>query len=392
MASLKVFDGPFMRQYFNIRTYLVLFALVIAALALFYFTHIVKEMEKEERMRVELVVEAIETLGNEQGTPVGANVTYITKVIDNNKSIPLIVADEGEQILSYVNIDEEKIAARPNYLENKKAQFKERGNVIGLQTGNVKQIVFYGDSNILADLRYYPFILIVIIFVFVIILSVVISNIQRNLQHQLWVGMSKETAHQLGTPLTSIVGWIEMLKENPENRPWLEEMDKDVTRLQLIADRFSKIGSAPKLEDEDLIPLLEEMADYMQKRSPIKVNIHFKSNVSNAHILLSAPLFNWVIENLIRNALDAMEGKGEINISLTDEDRRVIIDVCDTGKGIPKSQRKKVFTPGYSTKKRGWGLGLSLAKRIITEFHEGELFVKHSEVNKGTTFRIILRR
>lgn len=392
MASLKVFDGPFMRQYFNIRTYLVLFALVIAALALFYFTHIVKEMEKEERMRVELVVEAIETLGNEQATPVGANVTYITKVIDNNKSIPLIVADEGEQILSYVNIDEEKIAARPHYLENKKAQFKERGNVIGLQTGNVKQIVFYGDSNILADLRYYPFILIVIIFVFVIILSVVISNIQRNLQHQLWVGMSKETAHQLGTPLTSIVGWIEMLKENPENRPWLEEMDKDVTRLQLIADRFSKIGSAPKLEDEDLIPLLEEMADYMQKRSPIKVNIHFKSNVSNAHILLSAPLFNWVIENLIRNALDAMEGKGEINISLTDEDRRVIIDVCDTGKGIPKSQRKKVFTPGYSTKKRGWGLGLSLAKRIITEFHEGELFVKHSEVNKGTTFRIILRR
>jgi signal transduction histidine kinase len=381
-----------MRQYLNIRTYLVIFALFIAGLALFYFTHIVKEMETEERKRVELVVEAIETLGNDELTPNGTNITYISKVIDYNTSIPFIVTDKHGEILSYINLDEEKIQSRHNYLANKLQLYKEQNHIIHLRNGNIEQLVYYGDSHILADLRYYPFILIVIIFVFVFILYIVISNVQKNIQNQLWVGMSKETAHQLGTPLTSIMGWIEVMKSHEENKPWLDEMDKDVSRLQLIADRFSKIGSAPKLEDIDLVALLREMVDYMQKRSPIKVSIDFDHNVAQSEMLLSAPLFNWVIENLIRNALDAMEGRGEIHINLFDEDRRVLIDVSDSGKGIPKSQWKKIFTPGFSTKKRGWGLGLSLAKRIVTEFHEGEIFVKQSEMGKGTTFRIVLRR
>jgi signal transduction histidine kinase len=223
-------------------------------------------------------------------------------------------------------------------------------------------------------------------------LYIVITNIQKNIQHQLWVGMSKETAHQLGTPLMSIVGWIEILQEQEANRPWLVEMEKDVTRLQLIADRFSKIGSSPNLEDENLITHLTEMTAYMQKRAPMKVSIIFEHDCQETHVLLSAPLFNWVIENLIRNALDAMEGKGNIHIKLQNEDRKVTIDVSDTGKGIPPAQWKKIFTPGFSTKTRGWGLGLSLAKRIIEEYHEGELFVKQSEIGKGTTFRIVLRR
>lgn len=381
-----------MRQYINVRTYLVLFALVIAGLALYYFTHIVSEMEQEEQKRVELLVEAIQTIGNDQSTPHGANVTYISKVIEYNTSIPLIITDQEENILSYINFDEKKIENRKNYLANKLQQFKENNQVIKITSGAVNQLVFYGDSHILADLRYYPFILISTIFVFIFILYIVISNIQNNIQHQLWVGMSKETAHQLGTPLTSIVSWMELLKERPENKPWLIEMEKDVTRLQLITDRFSKIGSTPKLEDDDIVFHLREMTDYMQLRSPAKVKITFEHDVAESHLLLSAPLFNWVIENLIRNALDAMEGKGSIHINLHHELRRVIIDVCDTGKGIPKSQWSKVFTPGFSTKKRGWGLGLSLAKRIVEEYHKGELFVKHSELGKGTTFRIILRR
>lgn len=381
-----------MRRFLNIRTYLVIFALLIAALALYYFTHIVREMEVEERKKVELLVEAIEALGNDQMTPNGTNVTFISKIIDNNTSIPLIIVDEYDHIISSVNFDEEKIAQRHNYLENKLRQFKKQNHSIPVDAGGIRQTVYYGDSHILADLRYYPFILIAIIFVFIFIIYIVISNIQRNIQHQLWVGMSKETAHQLGTPLMSIVGWIEMLKEKESNRPWLEEMEKDVFRLQLIADRFSKIGSIPNLEDEDIVYHLNDMVDYMQKRSPQNVKITFEHDCSTSRVLLSAPLFNWVIENLIRNALDAMEGKGAIHIQLKNEDRKVTIDLSDTGKGIPKSQWKKVFTPGFSTKKRGWGLGLSLAKRIIEKFHEGELFVKSSELGKGTTFRIVLRR
>ncbi|OJU75080.1 MAG: hypothetical protein BGO09_07600 [Bacteroidetes bacterium 47-18] len=382
-----------MRRFLNIRTYLVVFAVVIAGLALFYFTHIVEEMETEERKKVELVVEAIETLGNDQLSSGGSNVTFISKIIDGNTSIPLIVVDEDRQeIISYVNFDEDKVAGRKNYVENKLQLFKEQGHFIPVTSGGLNQMVYYGDSHILADLRYYPFILIAIIFVFIFILYIVISNIQRNIQHQLWVGMSKETAHQLGTPLMSIVGWIEILKDTESNRPWLAEMEKDVTRLQLIADRFSKIGSVPNLEDEDLISHLQEMTDYMQKRAPAKVQITFGHDCRETHVMLSAPLFNWVIENLIRNALDAMEGKGAITITVKNEDRKVTIDVTDTGKGIPKSQWQRIFTPGFSTKKRGWGLGLSLAKRIIEEYHEGELFVKHSELGKGTTFRIVLRR
>lgn len=381
-----------MRQYINVRTYLVLFALVIAGLALYYFTHIVREMEKEEQRRVELLVEAIESIGSEETTTQGANITYISKVIDYNTSIPLLITTNEGEIISYVNFDEDKVARRKNYLENKLAQFKENNQVITISAGGVKQLVYYGDSHILADLRYYPFILISIIFVFIFILYIVISNIQNNIQHQLWVGMSKETAHQLGTPLTSIVSWMELLKAHEANRPWLEEMEKDVVRLQLITERFSKIGSTPKLEDDDIIVHLDEMVDYMQLRSPAKVKITFDHDVEESHLLMSAPLFNWVVENIIRNALDAMEGKGSIHINLHHELRRVLIDITDTGKGIPRAQWKKIFTPGFSTKKRGWGLGLSLAKRIIEEYHKGELFVKHSELGKGTTFRIILRR
>jgi signal transduction histidine kinase len=204
--------------------------------------------------------------------------------------------------------------------------------------------------------------------------------------------MSKETAHQLGTPLSSIVAWMELLKENEQNREWVEEMEKDVSRLQLIADRFSKIGSVPLLKEENLVSRLQSMVEYMRMRKPKKVTIDFEHEEEDVQVLLSGPLFDWVIENLMRNALDAMEGEGRILIKLDNQPRVVTIDLSDTGKGIPKNNFKKVFAPGFSTKQRGWGLGLSLARRIIQKYHNGSIFVKSSEPGKGTTFRIQFRR
>jgi len=381
-----------MKNYLNIRTYLVLFALILAGFALYYFTHIVKEMEQEERKRVALLVEGIESLSVNIDPNAVQDVTYTSKVIDANTSIPLIMTDENDVIISYVNLDSVKIANRPKYLPNKLEEFKKNGHVALLKTPYSQNKVYYGDSTILSELRYYPFVLITIIFVILFVLFLVLRYAQKNMEHKLWVGMSKETAHQLGTPLTSIISWMELLKDTDANKEWLDEMEKDVVRLQLIADRFSKIGSAPVLEEENVQAQLAFMVDYMQKRSPAKVNISYTYNCQEAYTVLSAPLFNWVIENLLRNALDAMEGKGEIHIHLENSDRMIIIDVCDTGKGIPRANFKKIFEPGYSTKKRGWGLGLSLAKRIIEEYHDGDLFVKKSEIGKGTTFRIILRR
>jgi signal transduction histidine kinase len=204
--------------------------------------------------------------------------------------------------------------------------------------------------------------------------------------------MSKETAHQLGTPLMAIVAWMELLKENEANREWVTEMEKDVSRLQLIADRFSKIGSVPQLKEENLVDRLQGMVAYMRLRKPQKVEIDFEHEEDDVQVLLSGPLFDWVIENLMRNALDAMEGKGRILVKLINQPRTVTIDISDTGKGIPKNNFKKVFAPGYSTKQRGWGLGLSLAKRIIQKYHNASIFVKSSEPGKGTTFRIVFRR
>lgn len=382
-----------MKQFWNFKTLLLIIALLVLGSSLYYISSLVKDMEAEERNRVALLVEGIETLTNVyNNVEPNADFTYISKVIDQNRSIPLIITDANDEIISTANIDSTKIQTRKNYIHNKLEEFKIANDPIIITAFNIENRVYYGDSHVLASLRYYPFVLIIIIVILSIVFFVTIYNMQRSIQNQLWVGFSKETAHQLGTPLTSIVGWMELLRDHEENREWIDEMEKDVKRLQLVADRFSKIGSVPQLENENIYEHLSFMVDYMQKRSPQKVNISLQANETEVEYLLSAPLFNWVIENLIRNALDAMEGKGEIKIVLENTPRVIIIDICDTGKGIPKGYFKKVFTPGFSTKKRGWGLGLSLAKRIIEQFHNGNIFVKRSELGIGTTFRIVMRR
>lgn len=250
---------------------------------------------------------------------------------------------------------------------------------------------YYGESQLQNEVRYYPLVQLLIVGLFIIVTVMTLRSSYRSVQNQVWAGMAKETAHQLGTPVSSLEGWVEMMKDKPENEAIVQELAKDVSRLRLVSDRFGKIGSKPQLEEIDIVKQVSDMVDYIRKRSPgsvkFVVNTDGKSSIK---AMVSAPLFDWVIENLLKNGLDAMEGKGYIRVDIKDEKKSVIIDVTDTGKGIASQNISKIFKPGFTTKKRGWGLGLSLSKRIIAQYHKGEIFVKQSEPGKGTTFRIVL--
>jgi signal transduction histidine kinase len=245
----------------------------------------------------------------------------------------------------------------------------------------------------LNEVRYYPIVQLFIVALFIIITILSLRSSYRSVQNQVWAGMAKETAHQLGTPVSSLEGWVEMLKEKPGNETIAHELEKDVNRLRLVSDRFGKIGSTPQLEEVDLVHQINQMVDYMKKRATGK--IIFSVNAHGQKVVManiSAPLFDWVIENLLKNSLDAMEEKGRIIVDIKEENKAVLIDISDTGKGISSKHIGKVFKPGFTTKKRGWGLGLSLSRRIINQYHKGDIFVKHSETGKGTTFRIVLKK
>lgn len=351
-------------------------------------------MAAVERSKLQTLISGFQSIMVANPASSNADVTFASKVVSDNKSIPLILTDDSGNIIDYANLDTNEVHKNPQYLSDKLSDFQKAHSplVINYQYG--KNYVYYGNSRLVAQLRYYPFFLAAIIFLFLIIILITYSTAQKSIENQVWMGMAKETAHQMGTPLSSIVGWMELLKQDEANKESIEEMEKDVDRLQLVAERFSKIGAVPQLLEENLIPRLNDMITYMSPRAPKKVNISFdyEAESDQVCVLLNGPLFDWVIENLIRNALDAMKGSGNIHIHLKDEPRTIIIDVKDTGKGIPKKDFKKVFTPGFSTRKRGWGLGLSLAKRIINKYHNGSIYVRKSEIGKGTTFRIILRR
>lgn len=381
-----------MRRYLHWKTYLVVFAILIVTVALYNFNKMAVEMSVEERKRVETLVEGFKTVAESPASGSLNDITFASKVITENTSIPLIITDEAGNVVSHANLDSNKVDDT-SYIARKLNEFKALHTPLLIDYQYGKNYVIYGDSKLLVRLKNYPIFLIAVTFVFILIVLIAFSTAQKSIQNQVWVGMSKETAHQLGTPLSSIVAWMELLKEKEENLPWIEEMEKDVSRLKLIADRFSKIGSKPQLEEENVIERLAGMVEYMRKRAPNKVSIDFDytAEEDQANILLSGPLFDWVIENLMRNALDAMEGSGNIHLHLVDNPRLITIDITNTGKPILKKNFKKIFTPGFSTKKRGWGLGLSLSRRIIEKYHNGSIFVKHSD-NDKTTFRIILRR
>jgi signal transduction histidine kinase len=367
-------------------------AVAIAAAAIYFANNLTKKLAIEEKKRVDVIQQALEIVAKENDDfPV-----LVYTILNSNETIPLINTDSKDSIMTFNNIDTSShngFSSSDEFLQSKLLELKAMHPPIEIKISDTKkQFVYYGESELLKQLRYFPFILLIILFLFVLIVVFYISSSNRQVQDRVWVGMSKETAHQLGTPLTSFVAWLEYLKETGVEKSALLEMNKDVDRLKLIADRFSKIGSIPQLEEEHLIEHLKNIVFYMEKRASKNVRFNIQSNKEEVLVVISGPLFDWVFENLIRNALDAMDGKGEININIKDEITQTIIDVSDTGKGISAKNIKKVFKPGFSTKKRGWGLGLSLAKRIISEYHYGDIFVKKSEIGKGTTFRIVLKR
>ena len=380
-------------QFLNWRSGLALIAIAIVTGTIFYSNHLAKKIAAEEKIKIEQWVEATKDIANSNKTDVGLAFKIIT---DNSKDIPMIQVTEKDSIMDYRNLDSIKAKEDASYLKDKLDEFKKLNEpIVWVNPSDTLQTnrVFYGESLLLKQVRYYPIIQLFIVALFIIITLIAISTRNKSTQNQVWAGMAKETAHQLGTPLTSLQGWVEMLKDTPGNEKIVPEMSKDVDRLKLVSERFGKIGSTPQLEEIDIINQVESMVAYIKRRASDKVNFSIDSHgEKEIKAMINGPLFDWVIENLLKNGLDAMEGKGNISVNLINETARVIVDVTDSGKGISKQNISKVFKPGFTTKKRGWGLGLTLCKRIIEQYHKGELFVKHSEPGKGTTFRIVLQK
>lgn len=318
--------------------------------------------------------------------------SFISDVI-NSTSLPVIYTDSSKtKIIDIGNIDPDKIKT-PDLLKQTIQKMASDNQPIEVDLGdNSKNYIFYEQSKLLTQLKNYPYIQFTVIGLFLIIAYVLFSISRKAEQDQVWVGMSKETAHQLGTPISSLMAWIEYLKTNEVDPSVLNEMNRDINRLQMITERFSKIGSQPALQKEDINNVLKNAFDYLKERT--SKNIEYKINFSSVpyQVLLSVPLFDWVIENITKNAIDAMDGKGQFIVNVSEVSNQIAIDLTDTGKGIPKSNYKSVFKPGYTTKKRGWGLGLSLCKRIIENYHNGQIYVLQSEEGQGTTFRILLQK
>ena len=380
---------------------LLLIAILIGVSSLLYTHWLTDKMAKEERKKVELWAEATKELidaGIEVTSPEmerlnTSYLNFLSLVATQNTTIPIIIIEEDGSFNIDANIKYSE-GRRDEVLKRELKKMKEQVEPIPIELSeNNTQLLYYSESSILRNLRYYPFIQLFVIIVFILVAYFAFSATQRAEQNQVWVGMSKETAHQLGTPISSLMAWIEILKLQNVDETLIHEFEKDIERLERITERFSKIGSKPELIQVDLVEALNSTVNYLKTRSSNKVI--FKTSFSEKDVIeipLNTALFSWVIENLCKNAIDAMGNNGTISINLHKKENQIYIDVTDTGKGVPKSQFKTIFQPGFSTKKRGWGLGLSLAKRIIENYHSGKIFIKWSEIGKGTTFRIILNK
>ena len=365
-------------------------ALMIGAASLYYTNKLVKEISTEEKKKVELWANGTRQLANINQDM--GDISFVFEVIKNNTTVPVILTNEKDEIISYRNLDSLK-ATNPEYLKDQLKKMREQRPPISIALLNgEKNYIFYKDSMLLMQLRWYPFFQLAVIALFLFVSYLAFNSSRNAEQNQVWIGMAKETAHQLGTPISSLMAWIELLKLKEAEKEYHSEIEKDLERLQTIADRFSKIGSAPKLKESNLLSVLENAIDYIKKRTSEKVKFHISSSLeeSSLEVPLNIPLFEWVIENIFKNAIDAMNGEGEITVAVSNHKDMIWIDISDTGKGIPKSKFKTIFKPGFTTKSRGWGLGLTLVKRIVEDYHAGQIFVKQSEINKGTTFRIVL--
>jgi len=341
---------------------------------------------------MELWAEAIRLFAAEPAEGVQMDYTLSLKVIEGNTNIPVVLIDNKGNILDYKNLDVPENADTSELKEATQKIIRKNKSIEIRINEKISQYIFYDDSSFLKKLTYFPFIQLLVMFVFLIVTLYALSTSKRAEQERVWVGLSKETAHQLGTPISSLMAWVELLKLKNLDENLLNEISKDTQRLHTIAERFSKIGSSPEPTPQNIKSALESSVQYMRDRSSRKIT--FTTHVPEKDLLvyLNIPLFEWVIENLCKNAIDAMDATGKIDITLIPGEKDLVIDVSDTGKGIAKANFKTVFKPGYTTKERGWGLGLSLVKRIIEENHNGKIFVKSSEIGKGTTFRMILKK
>ena len=378
------------REFKRIRTILIVVAIIIAVLSLFVSQSLVKDLSREEHSKMELFAQAYQSLSDaDENTDLG----LVLAVMSGNKTIPVIVVDEKNVVKSFLNIEIRK-ADTLAYLNSYVERMRSLGNAIKIyydesDTEHYNEVCF-DESLLLNRLTVYPYIQLGVVMLFVLIAIFALLSFKKTEQNRVWVGLSKETAHQLGTPISSLMAWNELLKDKYKDDELIAEMEKDVNRLQMVAERFSKIGSMPEPVQADMVGVLDGVIDYVEHRSPATVKFirNFPNPPVNAKV--NASLFGWVIENICKNAVDAMNGKGKLTIKLTEDKNYVTIDVTDTGKGIAKNSWRSIFDPGYTTKERGWGLGLSLAKRIVTEYHKGKIYVAHSELGKGTTFRIEL--
>jgi signal transduction histidine kinase len=381
------------RQLFNWRTGLAVVAILIVSGTIVYSQYLARKIARDEKQKVEEWIRAGQSVitGDEN-----ADTRLAIFIITENKSIPIIWTNERDSIIDYINLDTAQSKGNIAYVQKKLIQFKSLHQPVSYPDARDPtklNLYYYGNSKLFNEVQYYPIVQLGVVALFILLTIFSIRSSYRSAQNQVWAGMAKETAHQLGTPVSSLEGWIEMLKEKSGNEKIVQELEKDVDRLRLVSDRFGKIGSTPYLEEIDLVSQINTMIDYMRKRATGKIIFSIQTHGKQKIIArVSAPLFDWVIENLLKNSLDALEGKGSIIVDIQEEKQAVLIDITDTGKGIARQNLPMVFKPGFTTKKRGWGLGLSLSKRIIEQYHKGEIYVKNSEMGKGTTFRIVLKK
>lgn len=394
MLNRVFFDMKWTSHLRQIRILFIIIAMMIALASLVVSHLLVSDLAKEETARMEVWAEAMRSLN---AADEHTDLSLVLKVINENHTIPVIVMTHQGTIQTYRNVDLKGKTRKDslNNAINQAKRMRDEGHVIRILLDMHREYidVCYDESLLLRRLSWYPYVQLSVVLLFVCLALFALLTLKRAEQNRVWVGLSKETAHQLGSPISSLMAWMEIMKESYPDDLLLPEMENDVKRLQLVADRFSKIGSQPTLEATDLMAVLRRVMAYMQSRTSHTVVMTLHESNEKVMANLNISLFEWVIENLCKNAVDAMEGcNGRIDICVSASERTIIIDLTDTGKGIRKKDLKNVFRPGFTTKKRGWGLGLSLTQRIVEDYHRGKIFIKHSEVGQGTTFRITLPR
>lgn len=376
----------------QVKILLVVAAVVLSVASLVVSHFLVRDLKTEEQHKMEIWAEAMRSLNNADGN---TDLTLVWTVLNGNNTIPVVVTDSEGVVQDYRNIvvGEREGSISDEAVSAKAQAMRRAGHAIRIYLSKTDYMeICYDDSLMLRRLAWWPYIQLGVVLIFVVVAIFALLSSKRAEQNKVWVGLSKETAHQLGTPISSLMAWQEVLLEMYPDDELLPEMGKDIQRLQRIAERFSKIGSQPEPKPENLVDVLEQVVSYISRRASNHVRVSLDVPGQALIAPLSAPLFEWVIENLCKNAIDAMDGSGSITITAREEAGCISVEVSDTGKGIPKNRFSTVFTPGYTTKKRGWGLGLSLAKRIVESYHNGRIFVKNSELGKGTTFRVELKK